>query len=136
MKRIICAVLLLAGCAYSSGVIEEASERYRIQSHAALVRGGTTAALGIAHQDAQTFCENKQARCRGRYRCGTMERRSALPLCVIGRRCMTRRFAAIAGLHRTGIYCPLRVPTREAMQKPMPKFGLLHRGFLRLSAKR
>ena len=61
MKRILCAALLLAGCAYSSAAVEETGQIYRIQSHAALVRGGTTTALGIAHQDAQAFCE-KQGR--------------------------------------------------------------------------
>lgn len=48
--------LALAGCASSTNVVSIGSGNYSISAAAAPVRGGITAARGIALEDATTFC--------------------------------------------------------------------------------
>ena len=66
MKTVaVAALVLLCGCAMTSGVMEAEDGTYLISAHAAPVRGGAAGASGVAYNDAQKFCEGKgQARHR------------------------------------------------------------------------
>jgi hypothetical protein len=56
-------VILLAGCAVTSGVMEAEDGTYLISARAAPIRGGTAGANAAAYSDAQRFCagEGKRA---------------------------------------------------------------------------
>ena len=55
-------LVLLPGCATTSGVMEAQDGTYLISAHAAAIRGGATGANGVAYNDAQKFCAAKGAR--------------------------------------------------------------------------
>jgi hypothetical protein len=50
------AMVLLSGCAMTSGVMEAEGGTYLISARAAPIRGGATGANAVAYNDAQTFC--------------------------------------------------------------------------------
>jgi hypothetical protein len=50
------AMVLLSGCAMTSGVMEAESGTYLISARAAPIRGGTAGANAVAYNDAQKFC--------------------------------------------------------------------------------
>ena len=52
-------LVLLCGCAMTSGVMEAEGGTYLISAHAAPVRGGATGANGLAYDEAQKFCAAK-----------------------------------------------------------------------------
>ena len=63
MKPIlVLAVLLLIGCATTSGVMEAEGGTYIISARAAPIRGGTAGANAVAYDDAQKFCAAKGMR--------------------------------------------------------------------------
>jgi len=63
MKSGISALLiLLAGCATTSGVMEAEGGTYLISARAAPARGGTAGANAIAYEEAQKFCAAKGGR--------------------------------------------------------------------------
>jgi hypothetical protein len=51
------AIILLAGCAKTSGVMEAEDGTYIISAHASPIRGGATGANEVAYDEAQKFCE-------------------------------------------------------------------------------
>lgn len=53
------ALVLLSGCAVSSGVMEAGGGTYLISARAAPIRGGTAGAQAVAYGDAQKFCAAK-----------------------------------------------------------------------------
>ena len=53
------AMVLLSGCAMTSGVMEAEGGTYLISAHAAPVRGGTAGANAVAYSDAQKFCADQ-----------------------------------------------------------------------------
>jgi hypothetical protein len=55
-------VVLLAGCAMTSGVMEAEDGTYLISAHAAPVRGGAAGANSVAYADAQKFCAGQGKR--------------------------------------------------------------------------
>jgi hypothetical protein len=55
-------VILLAGCATSSGVMEAEGGTYLISARAAAIRGGTAGANALAYEEAQKFCAPKGGR--------------------------------------------------------------------------
>jgi hypothetical protein len=52
-------LVLLSGCAMSSGVMDAGNGTYLISAHASAIRGGATGANSVAYQDAQEFCAKK-----------------------------------------------------------------------------
>jgi hypothetical protein len=55
-------VLLLAGCATTSGVMEAEGGTYLISARAAPAAGGTAGANAAAYEEAKKFCGAKGAR--------------------------------------------------------------------------
>lgn len=51
------AIILLAGCAKTSGLMEAEDGTYLISAHAAPIRGGATGANEVAYDEARKFCE-------------------------------------------------------------------------------
>jgi hypothetical protein len=49
-------VILISGCAMTSGVMEAEGGTYLISARAAPIRGGTVGANAVAYDDAQKFC--------------------------------------------------------------------------------
>ena len=49
-------LVLVTGCAMTSGVMEAEDGTYLISARAAPIRGGTAGANAVAYQDAQKFC--------------------------------------------------------------------------------
>src|SRR5215471_3298169 len=49
-------MVLISGCATSSGVMEAEGGTYLISARAAPIRGGTAGANAVAYSDAQKFC--------------------------------------------------------------------------------
>jgi hypothetical protein len=56
------AMVLLSGCAMTSGVMEAQGGTYLISARAAPIRGGTAGANAVAYDDAQKFCGAKSER--------------------------------------------------------------------------
>lgn len=54
--------LLIAACAYTSGVMEAEGGTYIISARAAPARGGTAGANAVAYEEAQKFCAAKGSR--------------------------------------------------------------------------
>ena len=61
-RGIFAALILLAGCATTSGVMEAEGGTYLISARAAPARGGTTGANALAYEEAQKFCATKAGR--------------------------------------------------------------------------
>lgn len=55
-------LVLLAGCATTSGVMEAEGGTYLISARAAPARGGTAGANALAYEEAQKFCAGKGGR--------------------------------------------------------------------------
>jgi hypothetical protein len=55
-------LLLVVGCATTSGVMEAEDGTYIISARAAPVRGGTAGANAVAYKEAQKFCATKGGR--------------------------------------------------------------------------
>jgi hypothetical protein len=53
---------VLAGCAWTSGVMEAEGGTYLISGSAAPARGGTAGANAVAYEEAQKFCAAKGGR--------------------------------------------------------------------------
>jgi hypothetical protein len=54
-------ILLLSGCAMTSGVMDTGNGTYMISAHAAPIRGGAAGANQVAYQDANAFCAKQSA---------------------------------------------------------------------------
>jgi hypothetical protein len=54
--RALTVLVLLSGCAMTSGVMEAEGGTYLISARAAPLRGGTAGANAVAYNDAQKFC--------------------------------------------------------------------------------
>ena len=50
------AVVMLSGCAMTSGVMDTGNGSYMISAQAAPIRGGAAGANQVAYQDANAFC--------------------------------------------------------------------------------
>lgn len=61
-SAILIVILLFAGCATTSGVMEAEGGTYLISARAAPARGGTAGANAIAYEEAQKFCATKGGR--------------------------------------------------------------------------
>jgi hypothetical protein len=59
---VMAALVLLCGCATTSGVMEAEGGTYLISARAAPARGGTAGATAIAHSEAEKFCAAKGQR--------------------------------------------------------------------------
>ena len=55
-------LLLVVGCATTSGVMEAEGGTYIISARAAPVRGGSAGATAVAYEEAQKFCAAKGGR--------------------------------------------------------------------------
>jgi hypothetical protein len=55
-------LMLVTGCAMTSGVMEAEDGTYLISARAAPIRGGTAGANAVAYQDAQKFCAGQAKR--------------------------------------------------------------------------
>lgn len=57
MKKIVVfAVLVLTGCAQSSGVLKMGPDTYTVSTHAAPARGGTSGAKSLSLTEANQYC--------------------------------------------------------------------------------
>jgi|ERR1700722_16498483 hypothetical protein len=54
-------ILVLAGCAMTSDVMDTGNGTYMISAHAAPIRGGAAGANQVAYKDANAFCVNQGA---------------------------------------------------------------------------
>lgn len=61
-KSIVGCVVLLAGCASSSAVMESEGGTYLVSAGAAAARGGTVGANDLAYAEAQKYCAAKDRR--------------------------------------------------------------------------
>ncbi|MBV9247649.1 MAG: hypothetical protein JO227_00170 [Acetobacteraceae bacterium] len=52
-------IILLAGCAISSDVMDAGNGTYFVSALAAPIRGGAAGATQVAYQDAQKYCAQK-----------------------------------------------------------------------------
>lgn len=57
-KFLLIGLLVLSGCAQSSGIMKMGPDTYSLSVHAAPARGGVSGAKGIALSDANEFCES------------------------------------------------------------------------------